>query len=143
VPPAMVEFFGHDGLERADCALSFALSTPRPSGTIEPGHAWKHSCEVGGITAGVCQVNRQFIYTGTNQLRRHRFAEISIAPAFKVLDEKGKWIELPKLNTQQATPNYLQLLIDTGLTFAMRISLERNNRNGGRSRFLLSSTLVD
>ena len=145
IPQDLLEFFGQDGLERADCALAFGLSVPRPVGLIKPGAAWEHSCEVGGIIDGLCQVNREFRYSGTGQERRHRFALVELSPSFKTLNEKGEWVEIPvaKQPTTITNPNYLRVLIDSGLTYGMRLSLLRSDSDGRLSRFQIDSNFVE
>ena len=137
-PAALIQFFGVGGLSRADCALQFALSCPRPIGEVKPGKEWTHQCEVKGLTSKLCQVSRRFQFSGTSQDRSSEIAQIALLPDFRHKSPEGKWVSVDPVNGPQL-PNRLEILLDSGLIHRMELNLQRQLPGGGSAGFILHS----
>ncbi|MDP6941499.1 MAG: hypothetical protein QGH51_05675 [Planctomycetota bacterium] len=140
-PPALLQFFGAGGLSRADCALQFALSFPRPTGQVEQGKEWGHQCEVEGLTSEMCQVTRKFQFLHTGRDRSAEIATIAMKPDFRHRDSEGKWVPFETVKGPQL-PNRLELLLDSGLIHRMELNLKHKLPNGGWAGFVLHSKNV-
>jgi len=142
LPAEMLAFFGQDGLKRADGALGLALSVPRPVEQVGPGSTWTQVTDVHSLAAADRQVRRTFHFAGLGRERRFRFAEIAIAPAFEVLDERGEW-RLVESSAKEEQAEVLKILLDSGLLYQMNAELRFELPDGSRAHFRLSSQFGD
>ena len=143
IPEEIALYFGQAGLDRADCALSFALSVPRPAEPVAVGQSWQDTRTVKGLTPGMCEVSRTFTLNGTDQERRHRFASVSIHSDVSMCMGDGELRPLKRVSDDSLPPNELRLLLNTGLPLQSQMGMAYEMLGGGMARFQLSAQFTD